>query len=79
VLDPFMGSGTTAEVAAKLGRDYVGCEISREFIDLGRVKAVETGVPVAEQRNGQMALFAAAKNSEPSVPSVAKKGTTQND
>ena len=57
VLDPFMGSGTVAEVAIKLKRNYAGCELNQEYIDLGRVKAAETGVPVAEQNIGQMALF----------------------
>jgi DNA modification methylase len=31
VLDPFMGSGTTAEVAVTLGRKYIGCELNREY------------------------------------------------
>lgn len=31
VLDPFMGSGTTAVVAKKLGRKYVGYEIVEEY------------------------------------------------
>lgn len=31
VLDPFMGSGTTASVAKKLGRNYVGYEIVDEY------------------------------------------------
>ena len=31
VLDPFMGSGTTAIAAENLGRDYVGIEISKEY------------------------------------------------
>lgn len=34
VLDPFMGSGTTAVVANKLGRKYVGIELSLEYIKL---------------------------------------------
>jgi DNA modification methylase len=34
VLDPFMGSGTTAEVAESLGRDWVGIEINPEYIGL---------------------------------------------
>jgi site-specific DNA-methyltransferase (adenine-specific) len=34
VLDPFMGSGTTASVAGKLGRNSVGYEINPEFIPL---------------------------------------------
>ncbi len=37
--------------------DYAGCELSQEYIDLGRVKAAETGVPVAKQNIGQLALF----------------------
>lgn len=34
VLDPFMGSGTTASVAKRLGRDYVGFELNPEYMDL---------------------------------------------
>jgi DNA modification methylase len=43
VLDPFMGSGTTAKVAKRLGRNYIGFEINTEYIniankELGSVK-----------------------------------------
>jgi DNA modification methylase len=31
VLDPFMGSGTTAQVAQHLGRQYLGCELNEEY------------------------------------------------
>lgn len=31
VLDPFMGSGTTAMVAQNLGRKYLGCELNRDY------------------------------------------------
>ena len=31
VLDPFMGSGTTAQVAQSLGRQYLGCELNPEY------------------------------------------------
>lgn len=31
VLDPFMGSGTTAQVAKSLGRQYLGCELNPEY------------------------------------------------
>ena len=34
VLDPFMGSGTTAVVAKKLGRNYVGYETESDFIKI---------------------------------------------
>jgi len=34
VLDPFMGSGTTAQVAQDLGRQYFGCELNPEYKSL---------------------------------------------
>jgi DNA modification methylase len=34
VLDPFMGSGTTARAAKKLNRKYIGVELQGEYIDL---------------------------------------------
>ncbi|MCX7839580.1 MAG: site-specific DNA-methyltransferase [Anaerolineae bacterium] len=34
VLDPFMGSGTTARAALKLGRQYVGIELCKEYVEL---------------------------------------------
>jgi hypothetical protein len=33
VLDPFSGSGTTAAAACRLGRSYVGIEISEEYVE----------------------------------------------
>jgi len=34
ILDPFIGSGTTAVVAKKLGRDYIGYEIEEDYIKM---------------------------------------------
>ena len=34
VLDPFLGSGTTAVVAKKLGRDWIGIEKSKKYVDM---------------------------------------------
>ena len=34
VLDPFMGSGTTAVACIQTGRDYIGIEVSPEYVDL---------------------------------------------
>jgi len=31
VLDPFMGSGTTAQVAQALGRQWIGCELNDDY------------------------------------------------
>lgn len=33
VLDPFMGSGTAGVVAKRLGRKFIGIELSRQYID----------------------------------------------
>ena len=34
VLDPFMGSGTTAVVAKRNGCNYVGCELNPDYIEM---------------------------------------------
>jgi DNA modification methylase len=34
VLDPFMGSGTTAQVAVQHGRQYLGCELNPSYHEL---------------------------------------------
>lgn len=36
VLDPFMGSGTTAKMALANGRKYIGFDISQEYCDIAR-------------------------------------------
>ena len=41
VLDPFMGSGTTAAVAKSLGRDYIGCELHEDYGNLIQQRVVE--------------------------------------
>lgn len=45
VLDPFLGSGTTAAVAQSLGRDWIGCELNSEY------------VPLINERTAQTVLF----------------------
>lgn len=40
ILDPFMGSGTTAVAALKSDRKYIGFEINQEYIDLTKKRTV---------------------------------------
>ena len=41
VLDPFMGSGTTAQVAQNLGRQYIGCELNPAYLDLQNIRTAQ--------------------------------------
>ena len=43
VLDPFIGSGTTAHVCEKLGRNWIGCELNENYESLqkGRLQQTE--------------------------------------
>ena len=36
VLDPFMGSGTTAVAAKEMGRSFLGFELNREYVTMAR-------------------------------------------
>jgi modification methylase len=38
VLDPFMGSGTTAIAALKNNRKYIGIELAPEYVELAQVR-----------------------------------------
>lgn len=48
VLDPFMGSGTTAVVARSLGRDFVGIELNPEYIRLAYERIIKEDSCVQE-------------------------------
>lgn len=41
VLDPFMGSGTTAQVAQNLGRQYIGCELNPAYMKLQNIRTAQ--------------------------------------
>lgn len=42
VFDPFLGSGTTAVVAKKLGRQYLGTELGRDYFKLAEMRIKNT-------------------------------------
>jgi site-specific DNA-methyltransferase (adenine-specific) len=44
VLDPFLGSGTTAVVAKRMGRHFIGFEVKKEYCELAAARIKETAV-----------------------------------
>ena len=52
VLDPFSGSGTTAATAAQSGRNYVGVEISKSYVE----KAKKRLADLKNQKPGNLLL-----------------------
>jgi len=49
ILDPMAGSGTTLKMAKKNNRNYIGIEISPEYVKIceERLKQVEVKLPLA--------------------------------
>ena len=47
VLDPFAGSGTTLAVAAELGRNAIGCELTPDYIELAERRILDARQSVA--------------------------------
>ena len=44
VLDPFLGSGTTAVMAKRLGRSWIGIEKKNEYIEAAKTRLAQTEV-----------------------------------
>lgn len=60
VLDPFMGSGTTALVARRLGRHYIGCDLNPEYVALANKRLSDSDPyqpTVYEDGSKQLSLF----------------------
>lgn len=51
VLDPFLGSGTTAKMAKALNRHYVGVEISQEYCTLAEQRIATARIAQTQLRN----------------------------
>ena len=83
IFDPFLGSGTTAVVAQKLGRSYCGVEINREYcywtvkrlmnaIDNNTIQGYEDGVfwernSLGDQKKQQIQSKITKKVKEPQI------------
>ena len=44
VLDPFMGSGTTAVVAKKLGRNFIGIDLNPQYVEMANKRLANTAI-----------------------------------
>jgi len=64
VLDPFLGTGTTAEVAKKLARNYVGIELEPAYVEIARQR-IEAAPAFAGDRE---LLITPSKRTEAKVP-----------
>jgi DNA modification methylase len=54
VLDPFLGSGTTAVAAKQLNRHYIGIELKREYYDLAVKELQIPAQPEFKDLNGSV-------------------------
>ena len=48
VLDPFVGSGTTALAAIQLGRNYIGIDINQDYISLAKKRISQAQMPLPQ-------------------------------
>jgi DNA modification methylase len=44
ILDPFSGSGTTAVAAKVLGRNFIGIDLNKEYVDIANRRLSEVGI-----------------------------------
>ncbi|MEM3075051.1 MAG: DNA methyltransferase [Candidatus Pacearchaeota archaeon] len=49
IIDPYCGSGSTLVACKKLGRDFIGCDIKQEYVDLANRRLEETKLDKSRQ------------------------------
>lgn len=66
VLDPFVGSGTTALAAMELGRNYLGIDLNPDYIALSmaRVSEVQIELPNVADEKGNYQIDNSDANAE---------------
>jgi len=75
VLDPFAGSGTTLSVAKKLGRDWLGFELSPQYVERvrRRLDEIQVGDPIDGATDPRTSAPSTAKGRrlQPKTPTKA--------
>lgn len=58
VLDPFVGSGTTALAAVELARSYLGIDINPEYVEMSRKRLAETQIhlPIVQETQAEILI-----------------------
>jgi len=72
VLDPFLGSGTVGAVAARLGRRWVGTDLS--YQDLSKARTAQRGIPFVRADGGSIRA-ADARLRTPDTPHGGDRGS----
>jgi DNA modification methylase len=65
VLDPFVGSGSTSVAAIQLGRNYVGIDTSREYVELSQNRLAERQVRMFAEQKAEYTTTREAKDEVP--------------
>lgn len=76
ILDPFVGSGTTAVAAKKLGKKFIGIDVNEEYVEIAkeRLKGTRKSNSKIVERNGNLpSLF----NEQTLKTSKKNKATAQ--
>ena len=71
VLDPFLGSGTTSRAALELGRNSIGYEINKEFLETIKTKiGIQKGLSLYKEEFDYEIIFQKKNNKDQNNKSV---------
>ena len=48
IVDPFMGSGSTGKAAVAEGFNFIGCDLSAEYVEIARLRIADMVARVEE-------------------------------
>ena len=64
MLDPFIGSGSTAVAAIELSRQYLGIDTNSEFVELSRQRLSETQIKIPSLAERPIQQYEAVNDEE---------------